>query len=187
MSNRNPDFDTPKLPHEYPEAEITCPECDAAPTEESERNVHLSDIGYLHADTSYVCSECDYGREQGERWVHGVPVGEATEFAEDLQCDKCDEGWYLIHRIQPLDDEVRLHKKCPICADFCFGHREIDNEGRVLVGYPQITGDLNPDKPYGYTTGDLSDDGEGSKPPECEEEACIIHGNGTLFCPNSKQ
>lgn len=168
--------DDVETPHER--AEITCPQCGAEPTDESVREVQLSNLGYKHGDTSYECTECAHD------WVHGVPVGSPDEYGGDLRCEACADGWYLVHRIEQQTDGVRLHLKCPTCYSFTYTNRSWDGAGRALMGYPQITGELNPDKPYGFDGDSMATDDE--TPAECDEPACIIHGDGTLGCPNAE-
>lgn len=141
------DEETAPKPHRY--ADIACPQCGAEPTDESVRSVNLSDLGYKHADTQYECSECQY------RWTHGVPIGSDDALADDLECNACD-GWYLIHRVETTsNDAVKLHLKCPECHDFETTGRTLDSHNRALVGYPQITGELNTERPYGFNPDDV--------------------------------
>lgn len=142
------DADDVETPHER--ADIRCPDCGAEPTDESIRNVHLSSLGYFHGDMKYQCMECEAS------WTHGVPVGDGdSPLADDLVCDKCD-GRYLVHRVEPDDDTIMLHLKCPECYAFERVHREWSTK-RILVGYPQTTGELNPDRPDGFTSDGLAE------------------------------
>lgn len=139
---------------EKPEAH--CPKCGERATDESLTEVRLSELGYYHGDAHYECQECD------NEWVHGVPVGRSEKFSDDLYCQSCEEEWYLIHRVVPhvqVDfeeedwtfNQIQLHVKCPNCYHFDRISREADEENRrVLVGYPQITGQTEGAEPYGY-------------------------------------
>lgn len=186
------DFDAPALP-----GLTRCPECGAAPTDDSVREVQLSDLGYLHGDYKFTCADC------GARWRCGVPVGTGTAMAADLWCDSCGDAFMYVHRIlgatsELRGDSLRLHVKCPnhepvACPDCgatveprwtpagaecprcgrgfrrdgalagagCFNfeviRRPADDQGRVLVGYPAITGSLATDRAYGYPTAQNSD------------------------------
>jgi hypothetical protein len=140
----------PDDPDDVPNPRDTrCPACGSPATDESITQAQLSDLGYLHKDVSYECTAdgCT------ETWVHGIPVGSASAFADDLTCGVCGEC-FLIHRVVIQTESVLLHKKCPGCFNFATTHRDTDDGGRALVGYPQITGALNPDKPYGYDPDD---------------------------------
>lgn len=159
-----------------------CPACGGKPTEQSERDVRLSDLGYRHADQVFTCEDC------GEKWTCGVPIGYGTELADDLMCGSCGE-FMLVHRVLTNEGQsVQLHLKCgnhdPFdcpecemedevgfdtagaycrycgyrpdrdelegCYNFDQTKRICDGSARTLVGYPQITGELNPENPYGF-------------------------------------
>lgn len=129
-------------------SEVSCPECGAAPTDESVRDHKLSDMGYLHDDVLWECQECEHS------WASGVPVGSSDEWADDLWCDSCDDSWMLVHRVQPRGtDTITLHLKCPNeeCYYFTKTQRDLDDASRALVGYPQITGETEGAEPYGWT------------------------------------
>lgn len=131
-----------------------CPECRAKPTEDSIVKHRLSSHGYLHDDKKLKCRKEGCGTE----WRHGIPVGDfdQPEMAADLWCDSCDSEWMLTHRVAPKSAEVVLHLKCPNCFHFDKVRRSKDtkNGDVVLVGYPQITGETDGCKPYGYSHGD---------------------------------
>lgn len=93
---------------EQPNRKSRCPKCGGAPTDESAKRHHLSDLGYLHDDQLFECSEC------GEEYPHGVPIGEFDGDAEDLWCDVCELGFMNVHRVRVRSDEqVGLDLKCP--------------------------------------------------------------------------
>lgn len=89
-----------------PDRETRCPKCGGAPTDDSALRHDLSDLGYLHDDQSYKCSDC------GHSYTHGVPVGECELDAHDLWCDVCDLGFMRVHRVAPMNSHVTLHLKC---------------------------------------------------------------------------
>lgn len=132
-----------------PPDEATCPECGEPATEDSVVKVQLSNLGYMHEDTTLECVGC------GNTWIHGVPVGEGGE--DDLECP-CGTT-YLIHRVrvQWQAGKVILDAKCPNCAHFPMPplEREIDSTNKVaLVGYPEITGDQSEAAPLGWIPDD---------------------------------
>lgn len=97
-----------------------CPQCGGEPTGESEVKHNLSNMGYLHDDQTFVCSNCD------RDYTHGVPVGEPDVPAEDLWCDVCELGYMSVHRVKVLSTkQVELQLKChhhhpfdcPECAE----------------------------------------------------------------------
>lgn len=135
-----------------------CPECGAEPPQEQidRAIVHdrLTNTGYLHGDFNFECEECGFGGD-GDRWVHGVPVGD-FEGGADLWCDPCDT-WFMVHRVATTgshvpDDGVLLHLKCPSCFRFEKINRKGDRRGVHLVGYPPITGKIDDEtRPYGWS------------------------------------
>lgn len=134
----------------------TCPYCGGEPEHDATHT--LSAMGYLHDDVHLTCADC------GQGWTSGVPVGEYDgPLADDLFCTACEERYGLVHRVEIRDPtSVRVHVKCPNtdCYHFWTFDREGDNRGIVLMGYPQITGDVDgADEPYGYQD-DLHDGGD---------------------------
>lgn len=164
-----------------------CPQCGGEPTDESEINHHLSQLGYVHDDIEMKCSECGYG------WYCGVPIGEYEgELAEELFCDSCESRYMLVHRVLPRPGSsppfrYRLHLKCPNgdCNYFKKVDRKTDNHGIGLVGYPQITGEMgNHVEDYGWESDLPAEVLTREKKEElCPEPACIQHGDGTVGCP----
>lgn len=134
--------------------ESKCPACGSDPDEESTRLSHLSDMGYLHQDVRFSCSECE------ATWSCGVPVDGSDEEPDfpgrggSLWCDSCNDSWMLIHRVRPNSDggQVLLDLKCPReeCNYFTRARRVTGSEGFALVGYPQITGKIDGSTPFGY-------------------------------------
>lgn len=125
----------------------TCPHCGGEPEYEPEHV--LSASGYLHDDVHFTCRDC------GGEWTSGVPIGEYDgPLAEDLFCEACEKRYGFIHRVEILDETtIRVHMKCPNtdCYHFWQFDREGDGRGVVLMGYPQITGDVEgADQTYGY-------------------------------------
>jgi len=139
---------TEELTEQPAPEDARCPECHAAPTEESITRHRLSNLGYLHDDVYWECTEC------GNEWLSGIPIGE-YDGGDDLWCESCGSEWMLTHRVLPNGDTVILHLKCP--NDECYHWKDIerstDGVGRALVGYPQITGSIEGCKPYGYPEG----------------------------------
>lgn len=139
-------------------AETRCPECGAPPTEESKRDRHLSNLGYLHQDVRLRCSadDCD------GLWVAGMPIGEfdRPDLAEDLRCDACESDLpMLVHRVRMRGvggHDIGIDLKCPNpeCYRFEQVGRDLDKEGVALVGYPEITGQTEGADPYGWSDGD---------------------------------
>lgn len=144
-----------------PEVPVYCPECGGEPSQDTDelRVQHsLANMGYLHDDQTLECSEC------GNRWTHGVPVGE-FDGGQDLVCDSCQhdetlEGaqYYRVHRVVPSREAspggagiVTLHLKCPRCYLFKKVKREMDHRGIALVGFPPITGSMTGAQEYGWT------------------------------------
>lgn len=136
--------------------EVTCPSCDGGPEVPLDTKRNLSDLGYLHGDIDLRCESC------GHTWSHGVPVeGGNSPMGELLRCHVCDGGPMLVHRItynREMDREGRdgahlltLHLKCPDCKYFRKVHRTTDRDGICLVGYPEITGDLDSASPRGWS------------------------------------
>lgn len=124
-----------------------CPYCGGDPAHDPKHV--LSANGYLHDDVSLTCEEC------GEKWTCGVPIGEYDgPLAEDLFCGSCQTRYGLVHRVEPLSEsEVRFHMKCPDddCKYFWQFRREGGDHGVILLGYPQITGDVeSANEAYGY-------------------------------------
>jgi uncharacterized protein with PIN domain len=131
-----------------------CPDCGTVPTEESVRDKQLSDLGYLHQDTFFECESCS------REWTCGVPIGSSDTYAEELFCKACQDSWYRVHRVKvnPVESgpggTFHLHLKCPNCYDFERIDREVDNRGIALVGWPQITGEMDGCENYGYPAGE---------------------------------
>lgn len=143
-------------------SEANCPYCGGDPEYDPEHQ--LSFMGYTHDDVTFDCSECD------ERWVSGIPIGEYDgPLAEDLYCRQCEKRYGLVHRVRPLtghyerdlNDEdvsdptmgVEVHMKCPNedCRYFWTFERDVGPHGTVMMGYPQITGDVDgAEEAYGY-------------------------------------
>lgn len=125
---------------------VACPECGADPVPDPEHR--LSALGYLHDDIVYECSDPDCGAE----WTHGVPAGDyddEPDLADDLECGSCGE-WALVHRIEPESGAATLHLKCPECYHFWTVRRETGAGEKILVGYPQLTGQTKGAQPDGY-------------------------------------
>lgn len=127
-------------------SDVSCPYCGGDPEYEPEHV--LSASGYTHDDIHYTCEECSEG------WTSGVPIGEHDgELAEDLFCQSCQKRYGLVHRIQPVSDtQVRVHMKCPNdeCYNFWQFKRKCD-DGVILMGYPQITGNTDDaSRPYAH-------------------------------------
>jgi hypothetical protein len=124
-----------------------CPYCGSPPQYNPEHN--LSAIGYTHDDIVFTCSECD------EEWPCGVPIGDVhDEYAQDLFCNSCESRYGLVHRVDPKDgyDCIVLHMKCPNCTYFWKSKRQTGPDGKVLTGYPHITGSIrNAKEPEGYS------------------------------------
>lgn len=126
-----------------------CPNCGQSPSDESIVEHRLSNNGYLHDDVKLECSAC------GEEWTHGVPIGQELEYGDDLWCDSCDDSVMLVHRARVLDSsKAYLDLKCPNCKYY----KSISREGTehptdgdvFLVGYPQLTGEMEGAEEYGY-------------------------------------
>lgn len=136
-----------KLENQPIPEETHCPKCRAEPTESSVRQHKLSDLGYMHDDVQLECSECE------ATWTLGIPIGEELEYGDDLWCSSCDDSVMLVHRVKVKPDDqmvVKLHLKCPNCYYFTTIDRKCDDRNLALVGYPQITGELSEDEPYGF-------------------------------------
>ena len=145
MTNKQ-DTPQPELEEQPLSDDSKCPECGGDPKQTVEQQ--LSALGYLHSDQKHVCREC------GHRWFRGVPIGEfdRPEMAAELWCDSCDDSHMLVHRVVAANKRTyTLHLKCPECYNFDMCEREPDDEGRALVGHPQITGNTDGADPYGYT------------------------------------
>ena len=62
-----------------------------------------------------------------------------------------------VHRAKfsfDADSETRtmiLHMKCPSCYYFTEVEREADGNNVALVGYPDITGEVDDSDPFGWT------------------------------------
>lgn len=135
-------------------SESKCPSCGSEPDDESSRRYQLSMMGYLHQDVRFSCSGCDC------EWSCGVPIDGSEAEPEfpgregDLWCDSCDSAWMLIHRVRPNTngDKMNLDLKCPNpeCHYFTRAKRETGPNSYALIGYPQITGDLDGCDPFGY-------------------------------------
>lgn len=122
----------------------SCPYCGGDPEYDPEHILAAS--GYTHDDIHFTCKDCE------RDWTCGVPIGEHDgEFAKDLFCRSCTERYGLVHRVQPITDtQVLIHLKCPNCYNFWQMKRKSD-DGVILMGYPQITGDTdNASRPYGH-------------------------------------
>lgn len=144
--DRNENLDYQPVP-----SDSACPYCGGDPTERSRRHHTLSDLGYLHDDIQMECSEC------GQTWPCGVPVGEYDgPGGEDLFCSSCEKRYMRVHRInwdrQGRRDYFIVHLKCPNpnCYYFAKTKREPDSGGTALIGYPDITGDVENADAYGY-------------------------------------
>lgn len=130
--------------------ETACPECASEPTDESVVMHKLSRLGYAHDDQMFECADCSH------QWAHGVPIGSSDAFAEELECRNplCERVYSRVHRalLVQLDGEQRIgfHTKCPACFFFDSFVRQPDPAGRVLVGYPDITGETADAEAYGY-------------------------------------
>lgn len=193
MVRNNPDADG--LEEQPIPEDTTCPYCGADPTEETQAEHKLSNIGYLHDDIVLECSNdaC------GEEWTCGVPIGSPEDDTEsDLWCDSCEKRFGRIHRVAPTEADrgkIRLHVKCPNpeCRYFWRVKREYGPQQVALVGYPDITGQTDGDvAAYGYPedatdhTDADQDEHPDNYPPECDLDGCIYHGKGTLGCPNAE-
>ena len=133
-------------------AESRCPDCGAPPTEASRREKTLSDLGYLHQDVRFTCSNMECGRE----WSCGQPIGEFDRpvLAADLECDSCGDRM-LVHRVRMrgvAGADITLDLKCqnPRCHYFAQAGRDLDENGVALVGHPAITGQTEGADPYGW-------------------------------------
>lgn len=180
------------LDHQPVPSESRCPYCGGDPTDRSERHHSLSVLGYLHDDIQMECEEC------GRTWPCGVPVGEYDgPGAEELFCDSCEQRFMRVHRVnwdpRGRRDYFIIHLKCPNpeCYYFAKLQREPDGGGTALLGYPDITGSVESAKPYGYqgegpeSSAETEVESEVEEPPDCGNEDCIIHGHGTVGCPNA--
>lgn len=123
-----------------------CPKCGGDPIPE-EVTMRLSSMGYHHNDQKQVCEEC------GNQWKNGIPIGspDPDEMGGDLWCTSCDSGYMFVHRVKP-GAITTLHLKCPNedCYHFKKVDREPDSTGLTLVGYPNITGNMDGARPSGY-------------------------------------
>lgn len=129
-----------------------CPNCGAPPTEESIVQHRLQKLGYMHDDITFKCSKC------GTAHLHGIPIGRGGY--EDLWCGCNGDSYFLVHRVElptttllpgVKNKVIILHLKCPVCYRFKKINRTIDEQyGVALVGYPQITGQMEGAKPYGW-------------------------------------
>lgn len=136
--------------------ESKCPECGGEPDDESSRRYQLSAMGYLHQDVRFVCSDCEF------KWSCGVPVDGSDEEPDfpgrngSLWCDSCDSAWMLVHRVAPKSANVELHLKCPNpnCHYFTRVRRKTGPNNHALVGYPQLTGNLEDCTAFGYPSED---------------------------------
>lgn len=131
----------------FPE-ESKCPECGGEPSEDSKQRKRLQNLGYLAQDVFPECEDC------GNQWKCGIPIGEYEE-GDDLWCDSCDSEWMYPHFIKLLERaghrRYKLNLKCP--NDSCFHyktiHRDADNSGKAMMGYPPITGTMEGSEPVG--------------------------------------
>lgn len=140
---------TTDLPEQPRPENAHCPQCGSPATDESIRDHRLSDLGYMHDDISFQCTECD------NSWVHGVPIGsDESGYGDDLWCQSCDAEYYRVHRVTVQKSSVRLDLKCPRCFHFTTTNRDRDEHNRALVGFPDITGDRTGAAPYGWTDDD---------------------------------
>ena len=149
------DIEDAPAPREIGEdLEVRCPECGGEPNYQPDEALavqeRLQSNGYLHNDISIKCTEC------GHSWPHGVPRGEWDGYG-DLSCEACGHETMLVHRVRlntaPEDGEgeVTLHLKCPECYKFDRTARKMDRNGVSLVGYPQLTGEIDSTvNPYGW-------------------------------------
>lgn len=129
--------------------QTSCPKCSSEAILDMR---DLGDLGYVHEDQRFSCTNC------GETWTHGVPLGEYDDDPNDLWCDVCDLGFMHVHRVNPAGDAVRLHLKCshhhefdcPGCGDLIVadGVRSTRDGGRVCP-YCQTNLDRD-DVPYCY-------------------------------------
>lgn len=128
---------------EVPEA-TRCPYCGGKPTDEVRH--HLSALGYIHDDIRLKCADCN------KAWICGVPQGDPEErFWDDLLCKSCGERFYKVHRVEvPENGTIGLHLKCPNCFYFDQTQRKLDENGRALIGHPDITGATEGAEAYGY-------------------------------------
>ncbi len=141
-----------ELVEQQPSERSKCPECGGDPCEIGHT---LSDLGYLHDDQRMMCEDC------GNQWTCGVPIGETSldERAEELFCDSCDDAFMLVHRaVRTRHGNITFHLKCPNCYYFEQLTRVPDEKGRVLLGYPQITGETEGCPVYGYDESEHSGD-----------------------------
>lgn len=149
--------------------EAVCPECGGEPTDESERERFLSDMGYMSGECPLVCGTC------GSKFLHGVPLGE-FDLYDDMECPACSQrgvsSYFRVHRVHvdppdppmefseerrrrvlDMENPVLLHVKCPECFHMPKGggvYRDADDYGLALVGNPPITGETDGARPQGY-------------------------------------
>lgn len=128
-------------------SESLCPRCGGEPGYSPQHR--LSNLGYLHDDVHFTCSECKLD------WTCGVPIGEYRgKWADELFCDSCEEEYGLVHRVGVDDNRnhIRLHMKCPNpdCYNFWKVKRETDENGLALTGYSVTTGSMEGAEPHGY-------------------------------------
>lgn len=136
-----------KLAEQPVPSTAACPSCGGEP--EYDPMHVLSASGYIHDDIHLTCEDCAH------EWTAGVPIGETEgELAAELFCGSCAERYMLPHRIEPVQNGrglYDLHLKCPSCYYFTTVRRESDEQGVMLYGYPQITGDIGAaEQAYGY-------------------------------------
>lgn len=129
-------------------SESNCPYCGGAPTDESQAEHRLSNLGYIHDDIGLRCSDCE------QEWWCGVPIG-SWKGGEDLFCTSCDARFMRVHRVAVNgagDGYLMLHLKCPNpdCYYFKTVTRSVDANGVSLVGYPDITGSMDGADAWGY-------------------------------------
>ena len=149
------DTEEPPAPRDVSGTQVQCPECGGEPNMQPEEALEvqerLQSNGYLHNDINLKCTECNHS------WPHGIPRGRFEGFP-DLECGACGYETMLVHRVNlnevPSGDspgEVTLHLKCPACYQFDRVLRAMDAQGVTLVGYPDLTGEIDEDtNPYGW-------------------------------------
>lgn len=121
-----------------------CPRCGA---EGEWLDSNLRALGYDHRDDRFQC-------EEGHTWSLGKPRGE-YDGGDDLKCGTCGQ-WGLVHFIALLGgaERFQLMLKCPDCFHLWPVGREAGHngthEGRCHVGYPQVTGDMDPAEPFPF-------------------------------------
>ncbi len=122
-----------------------CPNCGSQPTDESIVYSRLSDVGYLHTDTKFECSECT------NTWIIGEPEGETESDA--WVCESCG-GDYMPHFlfVNTGENTFRVRPKCQDC--FHVPDEQIDITSRFngenirgFIGHHTTTGDRDTEEP----------------------------------------